>query len=79
MPMIVAPRDYARWLDPANADVADLIAPYPAVEMTFYPVSTRVNNVRHDEASLIEHTAPIADGEAEHEPPPHPPEQESLF
>ncbi len=79
MPMIVAPRDYARWLDPANADVADLIAPYPSAEMTYYPVSTRVNNVRHDEASLIERTAPIADGETEHEPPPHPPEQESLF
>ena len=79
MPMIVAPGDYARWLDPANADVADLIVPFPSAAMAYYPVSTRVNSVRHDDASLIERTAPIADGDAEHEPPPQPPEQESLF
>ena len=79
MPMIVAPGNYARWLDPANAEVADLIAPYPSAEMAYYPVSTRVNNVRNDEASLIERTAPLTDGDAEYEPPPHLPEQESLF
>ena len=39
MPLIVAPEDYARWLDPANADVADLIAPYPAAAMACYPIS----------------------------------------
>lgn len=80
MPLVVAPEDYARWLDPANADVADLIAPYPAAEMTFYPVSPRVNSVRHDDASLLEHVDPAAGESAgDHEPPPHPPEQESLF
>ena len=75
MPMIVAPSQYARWLDPANAEVADLIAPYPSAEMAFYPVSSRVNNVRNDEASLIEHqtTAEVTESE------PPPPEQESLF
>jgi len=75
MPMIVAPSQYARWLDPANAEVADLIAPYPSGEMAFYPVSSRVNNVRNDEASLIEHqtTAEVTESE------PPPPEQESLF
>jgi putative SOS response-associated peptidase YedK len=79
MPVIVGPAHYARWLDPANAEVADLIAPYPADAMAYYPVSTRVNSVRHDDASLIE---PAAAGErdaAEAEPLPHPPEQESLF
>jgi putative SOS response-associated peptidase YedK len=75
MPMIVAPADYARWLDPANADVVDLIAPYPSDEMAYYPVSTRVNNVRNDEVALIEHS--VAAETAEAEPPP--PEQESLF
>jgi len=79
MPMIVAPADYARWLDPANGEVADLIAPYPSAAMTYYPVSTRVNNVRNEDAALIESVAPIADGDAEHDPPPHGPEQESLF
>ena len=79
MPMIVAPEHYARWLDPANADIADLIVPYPSAAMAYYPVSPRVNNVRHDDASLIERTGPMAaDDEVEHEPP-HPPEQESLF
>jgi putative SOS response-associated peptidase YedK len=29
MPLIVEPEHYASWLDPANADVVDLIAPYP--------------------------------------------------
>ncbi len=80
MPLIVAPADYARWLDPANADVADLIAPFPPEAMAYYPVSPRVNNVRHDDASLIEPAA----GDTEpvlprHEPASPPPEQESLF
>jgi len=80
MPLIVPREHYARWLDPANADVADLIAPYPAEAMAYYPVSSRVNNVRHDDASLIERVAAIpAEEDADHGPPPHPPEQESLF
>lgn len=78
MPMIVAPGDYARWLDPANAEVADLIAPFPSAAMAYYPVSTRVNNVRNDEASLVEHTPAGEVAEPAHEPP-EPPEQESLF
>lgn len=80
MPMIVAPRNYERWLDPANADIGDLIAPYPAAGMAYYAVSTRVNSARHDDAKLIERTEPVADeGDAEHEPPPRVPEQEELF
>ena len=82
MPMIVGPRDYERWLDPAHAEVADLVAPYPSKEMAYYPISPRVNSVRHDDAKLIERTEPIAgeaEGDAEHEPPPHIPEQEELF
>ena len=79
MPVIIPPEHYARWLDPANAEVADLIAPYPANAMTYHPVSTRVNSVRHDDVSLIE---PVTQPEAEPEdaePPPRAPEQESLF
>jgi putative SOS response-associated peptidase YedK len=79
MPMIVAPENYARWLDPGNAEVADLIAPYPSEAMTFYPVSTRVNNVRHDDAALIESAEPIAADADDGEVPPPAPEQESLF
>ena len=65
---------------PANAEVADLIAPYPSDAMAYYPVSTRVNNVRHDDAALIERAEPIAaDADAEHDRRRAPPEQESLF
>ena len=80
MPAIVAPEHYARWLDPANAEVVDLLVPFPAGRMAYYPVSTRVNNVRHDDATLIERdaSAPAAN-DAEHGPPPHRPEQEELF
>ena len=80
MPVIVAPEHYARWLDPANADVVDLVAPFPPESMAYYPVSSRVNNVRNDDASVIEKVDGIA-GEmtADDAPPPHVPEQESLF
>lgn len=54
MPVIVASHDYERWLDVANVDVSDLFAPFPAALMTYYPVSTRVNAVRNDDASLLE-------------------------
>jgi putative SOS response-associated peptidase YedK len=54
MPVIVAPDDYARWLDVGGEPPIDLVAPYPADAMSFEPVSTRVNAVRNDDASLIE-------------------------
>lgn len=53
MPVIVAPEDYEAWLDPSTPEVAHLLAPYDARSMTFWPVSTRVNNVRNDDAALI--------------------------
>ncbi|MEO5700491.1 MAG: SOS response-associated peptidase, partial [Casimicrobiaceae bacterium] len=43
MPLVIAPADYARWLDSENADVGDLVGPFPAERMTYYPVSTKVN------------------------------------
>jgi putative SOS response-associated peptidase YedK len=57
MPVIIAPQDYTRWLDPAANEVADLLAPYPAQAMTWYPISLRVNAVRNDDATLIERVA----------------------
>jgi putative SOS response-associated peptidase YedK len=78
MPLIIPREQHARWLDPAFDDVADLIVPYPSDAMAYFPVSSRVNNVRHDDASLI---VPVAerDRTPDEEPAPHPPEQESLF
>ena len=83
MPLIVAPEQYARWLDPALAEVADLIVPFPAEVMAYYPISARVNNVHHDDASLILHAPPPpsdpTDTPDRATSPAHPPEQESLF
>jgi putative SOS response-associated peptidase YedK len=54
MPLIIARADYARWLDPDNHDdVSDLFAPYRVDAMTWHRVSSRVNAVRNDDASLI--------------------------
>jgi putative SOS response-associated peptidase YedK len=57
MPLMVAPADYALWLDPAvqhAGELQHLLRPYPAEEMAAYAVSTVVNNPRHEgEACLV--------------------------
>ncbi len=78
MPVIIAPVAFDRWLDVANDDTAPLFAPYPAEAMTYYPVSTRVNSVKHDDATLIARVDAEASAMAE-DPPPPAPEQDSLF
>ena len=57
MPVILSEEDYARWLDPRNQNVSELQAllkPFDAELMRAYPVSTRVNNARNDDAGLLE-------------------------
>jgi putative SOS response-associated peptidase YedK len=57
MPVIVHPRDYAHWLDPAVQDaaaLAPLLIPYPADEMQAFAVSTQVNKPGYDSAECIE-------------------------
>ena len=54
MPLIVQPKDYARWLDRENEEIEDILAPYPAEGMIAYPVSRRVNDPKNDDAKLIE-------------------------
>ena len=54
MPVILEPKDYDCWLDPAITDAAkveDLMKPY-AGRMTAHPVSRAVNNVRNDGPEL---------------------------
>jgi len=54
MPVILAPKDYDRWLapgDPARLPV-DLLRPFPAEEMTAWRVAAAVGNVRNNEPSL---------------------------
>ncbi len=86
MPAIVAPEQYDRWLDTASGEVADLFVPFPAEAMTYYPVSTRVNSVRHDDATLIESipddtkaAVPVEGAVVPEVEPAPPPEQSSLF
>ena len=57
MPVIVDKEDYQLWLDEdvrKQELLKDLLQPYPADEITSYPVSTLVNNVRRQGADLIE-------------------------
>ena len=58
MPVILDEMLWPAWLgevETTPAELEKMIAePYPSQLMTAYPVSTRVNNVRNDDASLIE-------------------------
>ena len=57
MPVILAPEAYAPWLEAdAKRDpdhLAALMAPRPTPELTATRVSTRVNNVRNDDADCL--------------------------
>ena len=59
MPVIVAPADYGRWLDPETplGEVAALLRPAPDDWLEAYPVSPYVNDPRHDDAGTLEPVA----------------------
>jgi putative SOS response-associated peptidase YedK len=57
MPVILHPDDYSMWLEGderAQGLLGELLRPYPAEEMTGYPVSTLVNKLGNKGAELIE-------------------------
>lgn len=57
MPVVVPPAHYARWLDPDLEDaaaLAPLLVPPPAGATRLWPVDRRVNDVREDDAGLLE-------------------------
>jgi putative SOS response-associated peptidase YedK len=56
MPVILAEKEYDRWVDARKpgADVADLLKPFPVKELEAFTVNTQVNNVRNQGAELIE-------------------------
>lgn len=57
MPVILAPEDFDRWLDPALRSpdaVSGLLAPCEDDELEAYPVSTLVNSWRNDVPACIE-------------------------
>ena len=57
MPAILAPHDYARWLDPSAQDVtalAELLRPAANDLLAAVPVSTTVNNPRNDVPECVQ-------------------------
>src|SRR5437763_3116697 len=57
MPVVLKPEARPVWLGAETADpfeLKSLLAPFPSGEMTCWPVSARVGNVRNNDASLIE-------------------------
>jgi putative SOS response-associated peptidase YedK len=57
MPVILGREVWPKWLGEEPTDPARLkalLCPYPAAEMACWPVSTRVGNVKNNDASLIE-------------------------
>ena len=57
MPVIVAQGDYGAWLHAGNERAQELLKPFPPEQMSAYPVTLRVNNVKNDDAACI---APLA-------------------
>lgn len=55
MPVILAPEDYAVWLDPQAPPVVlhALLKPAPPEALAAYPVGAMVNSPRNDSAELI--------------------------
>lgn len=55
MPVILAPKDYQRWLEPGEPThlPVDMLRPYPAEEMRAWKVGNGVGNVRNNEPGLI--------------------------
>jgi putative SOS response-associated peptidase YedK len=57
MPVILAPGDYAQWLDPAVDDpvaIQHLLRPCGEDELVAEPVSMHVNRVANDDSRCIE-------------------------
>ena len=60
MPVILPSQAYSLWLDPAAppaSKLSELLQPYPASEMTAFPVSTMVNSPANDLPACIESVA----------------------
>jgi len=56
MPVILPRNAYAQWLDPAPQapeHLQPLLLPYPAIEMSAYPVSILVNSPANDRPEIV--------------------------
>lgn len=57
MPVILAPDDYDTWLQPEEADrrqLLGLLGPYEGNSLRATPISTWVNNPKHDDPRCVE-------------------------
>ena len=57
MPVILPREAWPKWLGEQSAHGDELLAllkPYPAERMRAYPISTRVNSVKNDDAAVLE-------------------------
>lgn len=57
MPVILAKKDESAWLDRTNQNIEQLLSllqPFPDTEMTAYPVSPIVGNVKNDSEACIQ-------------------------
>ncbi len=57
MPVILSSSSYTQWLDPSARkaeDLQSLLKPFPADQMTAFPVSTLVNTPANDRPELIQ-------------------------
>jgi putative SOS response-associated peptidase YedK len=62
MPVILDPRDFERWLDPAAnmaEEVQPVLKPYESGPMEAWPISTYVNNARNEGARCVERLAAL--------------------
>jgi putative SOS response-associated peptidase YedK len=64
MPVILEPADYETWLDPSHYNpgkLEEMLRPYGANKMEYYPVSTLVNQAQNDQPDCIQPLASEAE------------------
>ena len=56
MPLIVERKNWQRWLEPGDPErpPIDLVRPFDAEQMKAWRVDQRINNVRNNDAALVE-------------------------
>jgi putative SOS response-associated peptidase YedK len=56
MPVILAPKDYERWLseDAGVDELREMLAPFPADQMSSFPVSSQVNHAQAEGPQLVQ-------------------------
>ena len=54
MPVIIEPEHWKEWLDAGTPDSCRILVPPADGTLELYPVSTKVNNPRHQQRDCIE-------------------------